>query len=55
MWYTFVFTLTCIIQVLSAIPDGETCQTYAGGNVYPHTSNPERADHKLQFTKAVSK
>ncbi|KAJ8940804.1 hypothetical protein NQ318_007890 [Aromia moschata] len=24
-----------------------------GGSVYPHTANPERADHKLQWTKAV--
>ncbi|KAG5877405.1 hypothetical protein JTB14_035643 [Gonioctena quinquepunctata] len=33
--------------------DDESCQTYAGGNVYPHTANPAEADHKLQFTKAV--
>lgn len=47
--------LISAVLVLGAIPEDESCQTFAGGSVYPHTSNPERADHKLQFTKAVSK
>lgn len=55
MWSTFfIYSLLNVIFVLSATPDDESCQMYAGGSVYPHTANPERADHKLQWTKAVS-
>ncbi|XP_060526443.1 peroxiredoxin-4 [Cylas formicarius] len=39
--------------VLSALPEDESCQKYAGGNVYPHTASSGRAEHNLQFTKAV--
>ncbi|KRT80962.1 hypothetical protein AMK59_5029 [Oryctes borbonicus] len=31
----------------------ETCHSYAGGTVYPFGSDPEKTDHKLQYTKAV--
>lgn len=30
----------------------ESCHSYAGGSVYPHTSS-RMVDHKLQYTKAV--
>lgn len=54
MWpKVFVYLVLNAVFVLSATPDDESCQTYAGGSVYPHTANPERAEHKLQWTKAV--
>lgn len=34
--------------------ENDACQTYGGGNVYPHLqSNPEKTEHKLQWTKAL--
>lgn len=42
--------------VNSATPDSESCYSYAGGSVYPmESSDPEKTNHKLQWTKAVSK
>lgn len=40
--------------VNSATPDSESCYSYAGGSVYPmESSDPEKTNHKLQWTKAV--
>lgn len=47
--------LVSVIQINCAVPDDESCHSYAGGSVYPLGANPEKADHKLQWTKAVSK
>lgn len=33
--------------------DEGSCQSYAGGTVYPQGT--DKSDHKLQWTKAVSK
>lgn len=35
--------------------DDESCQSYAGGSVYPYGTDPEKTDHKIQYIKAVSK
>nr|CAH7744851.1 unnamed protein product [Callosobruchus chinensis] len=44
-----------LVSVISLVnsQDGDSCQTYAGGTVYPHMFNPTQTDHKLQYTKAV--
>lgn len=44
-----------VIFALAAVPDDESCHSYAGGTVYPLGANPETSEHKLQWTKAVSK
>lgn len=49
-------TLAVIVpQIESTISgdDDDSCHSYAGGSVYPQGDG--RADHKLQYTKAVSK
>lgn len=50
-----VFITFCVVISNAATPETESCYSYAGGSVYPSLSNPEKADHKLQWTKAVSK
>lgn len=47
-------TLAVIVpQIESTSDDDDSCHSYAGGSVYPQGDG--RADHKLQYTKAVSK
>lgn len=56
MFITFKLLLVTffIIYTNAAVSEEESCQSYAGGNVYPLGSDPEKTDHKLQWTKAVS-
>ncbi|XP_066252923.1 peroxiredoxin-4 [Euwallacea similis] len=42
-----------ISMVLGQQLEEESCFKYAGGTVYPHTESLKKAQHKLQFTKAV--
>lgn len=35
--------------------EGESCYSYAGGTVYPQDKDYVQSDHKLQWTKALSK
>lgn len=44
-----------IFYVLSSVPEEQFCHSYAGGSVYPLGLSPQQTDHKLQWTKAVSK
>ena len=54
--------LRCILPVvwflcfseISGYFEGESCHSFAGGSVYPQGS-PKYIDHKLTWTKAVSK
>lgn len=50
-----IFLFLNLQLVLSAVPDEESCHSYGGGSVYPLGLNPQQTDHKLQWTKAVSK
>ncbi|RZF35033.1 hypothetical protein LSTR_LSTR009625 [Laodelphax striatellus] len=46
LFIAFTGEISCLAE--------ENCYSYAGGNIYPHTSgNFGTIDHKLQFTKAV--
>ncbi|XP_066146638.1 peroxiredoxin-4 [Euwallacea fornicatus] len=42
-----------ISMILGQQLEEESCFKYAGGTVYPHTESLKKAQHKLQFTKAV--
>lgn len=54
--YNIIILLNLALLTYCAAPDeGDSCYSYAGGSVYPTVSNPEKAEHKLQWTKAVSK
>lgn len=47
---------SCILlnsKVTPAVPEGDSCYSYAGGSVYPQEADPEKTSHKLQWTKAV--
>lgn len=48
-------TLAVIVPQIESTynDDDDSCHSYAGGSVYPQGDG--RADHKLQYTKAVSK
>lgn len=50
----FVFLL-CVHVAYLATPEDESCHSYADGSVYPTGVSKEETDHKLQWTKAVSK
>lgn len=41
--------------IITSVFTDETCHSYAGGSVYPLGSDPQQTEHKLQWTKAVSK
>lgn len=45
--------LLVVIACISGLEE-ESCYSFAGGNIYPHGVGSS-IDHKLQFTKAVSK
>lgn len=45
LWVTFCH---------GAVPE-ETCHTFGAGTVYPLGVDPKKAEHKLQWTQAVSK
>lgn len=55
---TFLIFFVCSVllnYVNPATPGGESCYSYAGGSVYPQEyRDPEKTDHKLQWTKAMS-
>lgn len=58
-WYfAGVFTLFFAVargqSFSETIAKEQSCHSFAGGNVYPYTW-PHGGDHKLQWTKAVSK
>lgn len=53
-FYVFC-VLIPVLFTSGAFPDEESCHSYAGGSVYPLGSDPEKTNHKLQYTKAVSK
>ncbi|XP_022904446.1 peroxiredoxin-4 [Onthophagus taurus] len=48
----FLLFLLPTFEVCLCLKD-ESCHSYAGGSVYPTGSDPEKAGHKLQYTKAV--
>lgn len=50
-----IFVLSYILSVNgNGMPNEEgSCQSFAGGTVYPQGT--DKSDHKLQWTKAVSK
>ena len=52
---SFVIAILVLQQshVGAASGDDDSCYSYAGGSVYPE--GEVKIDHKLQFTKAVSK
>lgn len=45
--------VVCIAEINGYFQE-ETCHSFAGGSVYPQGS-PRNVDHKLTWTKAVSK
>jgi hypothetical protein len=45
---------TLYIAEINGYFQEESCHSFAGGSVYPHGS-PRNVDHKLTWTKAVSK
>lgn len=47
--------LCCVYFSHSTTPEDESCHSYAGGSVYPTGVSKEETEHKLQWTKAVSK
>ncbi|CAH0553133.1 unnamed protein product [Brassicogethes aeneus] len=50
-----LLVFVCLSVILSKVSsqEEESCHSYAGGNVYPLGSNPVKAEHLLQYTKAV--
>lgn len=50
-YVNLIFLLINTFLTLAAVPDDETCRSYAGGTVYPLGANP--TEHKLQWTKAL--
>lgn len=50
----FLLLLSVHLAYLS-VPEDESCHSYAGGSVYPTGVSKEETEHKLQWTKAVSK
>lgn len=51
----FLVLLSAIHVAHLAIPEDESCHSYADGSVYPTGVSKEETEHKLQWTKAVSK
>jgi hypothetical protein len=54
MWNWVFFVYVFMSGIYGAIPDEESCHSFGGGSVYPLGVNPEKAEHKLQWTQAVS-
>lgn len=52
MIFKSIFLFINILYLISVSADEESCHSYAGGSVYPLGTG---ADHKLQWTQAVSK
>lgn len=54
---SLLFVLLCFITQFAhlATPEDESCHSYAGGSVYPTGVSKAETEHKLQWTKAVSK
>lgn len=59
MWkkvFSFVLISFLLNFVNPAVPEGDSCYSYAGGTVYPQEyRDPTKTQHKLQWTKAMSK
>jgi peroxiredoxin (alkyl hydroperoxide reductase subunit C) len=53
MWNWVFFVYVFMSGIYGAIPDEESCHSFGGGSVYPLGVNPEKAEHKLQWTQAV--
>lgn len=54
IWALGLFALAAGQSFSETIGKEQSCHSFAGGNVYPYTW-PHGGDHKLQWTKAVSK
>lgn len=54
--FVAVLFLCCLNDVkLANTNEGNSCYSYAGGMVYPQEfRDPEKSNHKLQWTKAMS-
>jgi hypothetical protein len=50
--YYYVARLAIFLFIASAV-NGDVCQTYAGGAVYPRETG-KSSGHSLQWTKAMS-
>lgn len=52
-----LFQCSFLLNIVnSGTPEGESCYSYAGGTVYPQDNrDPTKTQHKLQWTKAMSK
>lgn len=50
---SFVAQLTTTVLLAVSIVNGDVCQTYAGGAVYPRETG-KSIGHSLQWTKAMS-
>lgn len=60
MFKTYFITLFVLFNLnyvsLVNPTEGESCYSYAGGTVYPQEfRDPKKGDHKLGWTKAMSK
>lgn len=54
--HNFLFVLLGFLHFANlAVPEDESCHSYADGSVYPTSVSKEATEHKLQWTKAVSK
>ncbi|RZC33840.1 peroxiredoxin-2 [Asbolus verrucosus] len=55
MFFTYLLVNTVSkLSTVAAASDEEACHSYGGGSVYPLGVNPEKAEHKLQWTQAVT-
>jgi len=48
-----LFILLLHVSVLINALSEDACYSYGGGNVYPVGADPSKAEHKLQWTKAM--